>query len=157
QRSHLEVESFLEELKAWENDPSAYKDSSVLTNRISEKFTALCEAFVTNEGKVAPVYLRPEVMFAPGPETAAFAKWLGNHYLPVPKGLNFELTTDRAFHDPGELELQTRGLSDGSLHFDDDDVVRLKVLPAYTLMLINRGRYLDAFNQHARAVEAYER
>jgi Tfp pilus assembly protein PilF len=36
-------------------------------------------------------------------------------------------------------------------------VVKLKVLPAHTMMLINRGRYLAAFHQDARAVEAYQR
>jgi hypothetical protein len=97
------------------------------------------------------------VLFGPGPETVSFAKWLGNHYVPVPKGLNFELMNDNDFHEPGELELQTRGLADGTLHFDADDVVKLKVLPAYTTMLINRGRYLAAFNQHARAIESYQR
>jgi hypothetical protein len=65
--------------------------------------------------------------------------------------------TGRTFHEPGELELQTRGLADGTLHFDDDDVVKQKVLPAYTIMLINRGRYLAAFDQKARAAEAYQR
>jgi tetratricopeptide (TPR) repeat protein len=157
ERSRPEVETFLGELKEWEKDPSAYSENPILEQRISAKFVALCEAFVRHESQVAPVYVRPELLFSPGPETVAFAKWLGSDYAPVPKGLNFELMSDRIFHEPGELELQTRGLADGTLHFEDDDVVRLKVLPAYTTMLINRGRYLAAFNQHARAIEAYQR
>jgi hypothetical protein len=157
ERSRLEVEALLVELRKWENDPSLYKDNPILTQRITAKFVALCEAFVTHESRVAPVYVRPEVMFAPGPETVAFAKWLGSKYQLVPIGINFELVNDRGFHDPGELQLQTRGLADGTLCFEDDDVVKLKVLPAYTTMLTNRGRYLAAFNQDARAVEAYER
>ena len=157
ERSRVEVEDFLRELKDWENDPSAYARDPNLTQRISAKFVTLCQAFVRNESRVAPVYIRPEVIFSPGPETVSFAKWLNNSYELVPKGLNFELMTGRAFHEPGELELQTRGLADGTLHFDDDDVVKQKVLPAYTIMLVNRGRYLSAFDQKARAAEAYQR
>ena len=52
------------------------------------------------------------------------------------------------------MRLQTRGLADGTLRFEKDDVVNLKILPVYTTMLINRGRYLAAFNQHERAIAA---
>jgi tetratricopeptide (TPR) repeat protein len=46
-------------------------------------------------------------------------------------------------------------LADGTVHFEKDDAVNLKILPAYTSMLINRGRYLAAFNQHERAAAAF--
>jgi hypothetical protein len=107
-RSQAEVESFLEELKKWQSSPSVYEQDPILMQRISAKFTELCQAFVRNESGVAPVYLRPEVLFSPGPDTISFANWLSSSYQLVPKGLNFELMTDRAFHEPGELELQTR-------------------------------------------------
>jgi hypothetical protein len=48
--------------------------------------------------------------------------------------------------------LQTRGLADGTVRFEKDDVVKVKVLPVYTSMLINRGRYLALFNHIDRAV-----
>ena len=41
------------------------------------------------------------------------------------------------------------------MRFEKDDVVNLKVLPAYTSMLVNRGRYLASFNQHERAIIAF--
>jgi tetratricopeptide (TPR) repeat protein len=34
--------------------------------------------------------------------------------------------------------------------------VNLKVLPSYTSMLVNRGRYLALFNQHERAIIAFK-
>jgi hypothetical protein len=43
------------------------------------------------------------------------------------------------------------------MRFENDDVVIHKVLPSYTSMLINRGRYLALFNQHQRAVVAFRR
>ncbi len=154
--SRVEVETFLAELKQWESDPAAYKEHPALAQRIATKFVSLCAAFVIHENTVAPVYLTSDLLFSPGPETAPFAKWLTDTYSLVPKGLAFELMKDRAFHEPGELRLETRGLTDGTLHFADEDVVKLKVLPSYTTMLINRGRYLAAFHRTARALEAFE-
>jgi hypothetical protein len=82
-------------------------------------------------------------------------RWLTQNYQLVPQGLVFNLAGDQSFHDSPDLRLQTRGLTDGSLRFEKDDVVSLKVLPVYTSMLINRGRYLALFNQDARALEAF--
>ena len=82
-------------------------------------------------------------------------KWLTQNYQLVPQGLVFNLTSDQSFHDSPDVRLQTRGLADGTVRFEKDDVVNLKVLPAYTSMLINRGRYLAAFNQHERAVALF--
>jgi len=52
--------------------------------------------------------------------------------------------------------LQTRGLIDGTIRFADDDVVKLKVLPTYRIMLQSRGQYLAHFQQHERANAAFE-
>jgi len=54
------------------------------------------------------------------------------------------------------VQLQFRGLADGSLRFEKDDVVSLKILPVYSSMMVNRGRYLARFNQHERAVAAFK-
>ena len=42
------------------------------------------------------------------------------------------------------------------MRFEKDDVINLKVLPTYTSMLVNRGRYLALFNQHERAIVAFK-
>jgi len=42
------------------------------------------------------------------------------------------------------------------MRFEKDDVINLKVLPTYTSMLANRGRYLASFNQHERAIAAFK-
>jgi len=42
------------------------------------------------------------------------------------------------------------------VRFEKDDVINLKVLPTYTSMLVNRGRYLASFNQHERAIAAFK-
>jgi tetratricopeptide (TPR) repeat protein len=47
-------------------------------------------------------------------------------------------------------------LADGTVRFAKDDVANLKILPAYTRMLTNRGKYLASFNQHERAIQAFK-
>jgi hypothetical protein len=41
------------------------------------------------------------------------------------------------------------------VRFEKDDPINIKVLPAYTRMLTNRGRYLELFNQNERAAAAF--
>jgi len=74
----------------------------------------------------------------------------------VPQGLVFDLTTDQSFHESAEPHLRIRGLADGTVSFVKDDVVNLKILPAYTRMLTNRGKFLASVNQHERAILAFK-
>ena len=86
-----------------------------------------------------------------------FTQWLNQNFQGIPTRLVFQLFRDREFHDPGELHLQMRGLTnETNRRFEDDDVVKLKVIPAYRAMLKNRGLYLDHFNQPERAAAARE-
>jgi tetratricopeptide (TPR) repeat protein len=52
--------------------------------------------------------------------------------------------------------LEARGLFDGTIRFEDDDVVMLKVRPVYLRMVVNRGRYLAAYGRHEEAIEAFK-
>jgi tetratricopeptide (TPR) repeat protein len=82
-------------------------------------------------------------------------RWLSKNYQLVPHGLVFKLAAKQGFHELPDAHLQTRGLADGTLRFEETDVVKIKVLPVYTTMLLNRGRYLALSGQHARAVDAF--
>jgi hypothetical protein len=48
-----------------------------------------------------------------------------------------------------------RGLFDGSIRFEPDDVVAVKVKPVYLAMIASRGAYLEAAGDHRAAVEAF--
>jgi tetratricopeptide (TPR) repeat protein len=118
-------------------------------------FLEMVRSIVTNEIRFAPVYITNELLAAN--ETNSYLiQWIPQTYQLVPQGLVFYLASDRSFHDSPDPHLQTRGLADGTLRFEKDDVVNLKVLPAYTSMLVNRGRYLALFNQHERAIVAFK-
>ena len=155
ERSREKVEAFVEDLKAWERDPMAFKRSEALTQKINTSFLEMIQAIVTNENGVGLVYITRDLLL-PDTTNGAVTQWLSQSYQLVPQGLVFNLTRGSSFHDSPDIRLETRGLADGTVQYEKDDAVNLKILPAYTSMLINRGRYLAAFNQHGRAIIAFK-
>ena len=153
-RSREKIDAFVEILKQWERDPAVFATNSSLTEQISAAFLQMIQAIITNESPVAPVYMTNDLLSADS-MNGQLTRWLTQNYQLVPEGLVFNLASDKTFHHLPELRLQTRGLADGTVRFEQNDVVKLKVLPAYTSMLTNRGRYLALFNQHERAVTAF--
>jgi hypothetical protein len=154
ERSRDKIDQYVELLKLWERDPAAFDRNQDLTRRISMAFLELVRSMVTNEIKVAPVYITNDILSA-DKTNGYLTQWIPQTYQLVPQGLVFNLASDQGFHDPPDLHLRTRGLADGTLRFSDDEVVKLKVLPVYARMLTNQGRYLAAFNQHERAIVAF--
>jgi tetratricopeptide (TPR) repeat protein len=155
ERSREKIEPYVELLKQWERDPAAFARSEDLTQRISMAFLEMIQAIVRNEISVAPVYITNDILAA-DKTNGYLTHWIPQTYQLVPQGLVFNLATDQGFHEPSDTQLRTRGLADGTLRFATDDVVNVKVLPAYTRMLTNRGRYLALFNQHQRAILAFK-
>jgi tetratricopeptide (TPR) repeat protein len=156
ERSQDKIDAYVAELKQWEDNPAAYANNARLTSRIASKFVEMIESCVQREGEIAPVYITHDLVTS-ADRDGALTAWFTTNYALVPEGLVFRLESDGTrFHDPGEIQWQTRGLNDGNLKFESDDVVKTKVLPAYTSMLINRGRYFGLFNEQERAITAYQ-
>lgn len=155
ERSRNKVEAFVEELKQWEHDPAAYANDRALTERISSRFAEMIQSFVMRENEVAPVYVTYDFL-SPGDRDREVIQWITKSYQLIPEGLAFKLASDRSFHDPRKVLLETRGLKDGTFRFERDDVVMLKVFPAYATMLVNQGRYLASFNRQERAIDAFQ-
>ena len=150
------VDVYLAQLRQWEKDPEAYQKDAALTHQINQAFAELLHALVMRELEVAPVYVTEELYVLRDLDERDLIQWLNQNFQAVPRGLVFQLYRDREFHDPGELHLQMRGLADGTNRFEEDDVVKLKVISAYRAMLENRGLYLDHFNKPERAAAARE-
>jgi hypothetical protein len=154
QRSGEEIEAFMKNLKEWEADPGRFSKSPALTQGISATFLKMIQSIITNESKIAPVYMTSDLLSSDS-VNGELTRWITQKYQLVPRGLVFNLSEDRNFHDLPDVPLQTRGLADGTLRFENDDVVKIKILPAYARMLTNRGRYLELFNQHDRAAKVF--
>jgi len=148
------VEAFLEDLRHWERDPDLYQRDLTLNNRIDSRFYEMIVAFVTNHIRSAPVYITLDIAANREGADAKLTESLAGSYQFVPQGLVFKLTTGLEFRpDP---PLLTRGLADGTLKFEADDVVNLKVLPVYVTMFYNRGRYLSATGRHEEAIDYFK-
>lgn len=155
-RSGDKVDAYVDELRKWEQDPGVYTQNIVLTQRIENAFQQMLQSFVNKELEITPVYVTAELILTKESQNVNFIEWLTQSFQAVPRGLVFQLTRDNEFHDPAEPHLQTRGLIDGTIRFADDDVVKLKVLPIYKVMLQSRGQYLAHFHQPERANAAVE-
>jgi len=150
------VDAFLEDLRHWEQDPKLYERDLMLNERINTRFYDMIEAFVTNQAASAPVYITSNIATNAQGQNHELTEWLRKTYDIAPRGLVFQVTDKGNLTEPAEIQLQTRGLNDGTLQFADDDVVKLKVLPVYVVMLTNRGLYLAAYGRHDRAVAAFK-
>jgi tetratricopeptide (TPR) repeat protein len=155
ERSRDKIDVFVENLKEWEHDPGAFARSAALTQRISAAFLEMIQAMVANEGRVAPVYVTNDLLSSDS-VNGELTRWLQQKYQLVPEGLVFNLADGQGFYDSPDVHLQIRGLADGTLQFPKGDPVNVKVIPVYTNMLMNRGRYLALFGQHERAIAAFE-
>src|SRR4051794_8857729 len=154
-RSREKIDPYVAILKQWEGDPAAFSRSRDLTQRISMAFLEMIQAIVTNEIKRAPVYITNDVLTADS-LNSYLTRWIPQSYQLVPEGLVFNLTTDQSFHESPTPHLRIRGLADGTVRFAQDDAANLKILPAYTRMATNRGKYLASVNQHDRAILAFK-
>jgi hypothetical protein len=155
ERSREKIDPYLVLLKQWEQDPGAFTRNQELTRRISIAFLDLIQTMVRNEIKVAPVYITNDLLL-PNQTNGYLTQWIPQTYQLVPQGLVFNLVTDQSFHELPDSQLQMRGLIDGTVRFEKDDVINGKILPAYSRMLTNRGRYLALCNEHDRAVVAFK-
>src|SRR5437899_1950128 len=155
ERSRDKIDAYVEDLKEWERDPGVFARSQPLTQKISVAFLEMVRSIVTNEISFAPVYITNDLRVA-NQTNGYLTQWIPQTYQLIPEGLVFYLASDQSFHDSPDPHLQTRGLADGTVRFEKNDVINLKVLPTYTSMLVNRGRYLALFNQHERAIVAFK-
>jgi hypothetical protein len=155
ERSREKIDPYVEILKQWERDPAVFTRNRELTQRISMAFLDMIQAIVRNEIKVAPVYITNELLI-PDQLNSYLTQWIPQTYQLVPQGLVFNLATGQTFDESPSPHLRMRGLADGTVRFEKDDVANTKILPAYTRMLTNRGKYLAMFNHHERAIVAFK-
>src|SRR6266508_5378838 len=155
ERSRDKIDPYVEDLKEWERDPGAFARSQPLTQKISLAFLEMVRSIMTNEISFAPVYITND-MLAANQLNSYLTQWIPQTYQLIPEGLVFNLATGQTFDESPSPHLRMRGLADGTLLFEKDDVANTKILPAYTRMLTNRGKYLAMFNHHERAIVAFK-
>jgi len=155
EKTRDKVDAFLEDLRNWEHDPGIYDRDAALNQRINNRFNEMILAFTAAQLQIAPVYVTQEMVVGGDGNYRDLTKAFETAYQFVPQGLVFEMVPSREFREPADPKLVTRGLADGSIRFEKEDVVSIKVLPVYLSMMVNRGRYLAAFGRHEQAIQAF--
>jgi tetratricopeptide (TPR) repeat protein len=145
-----EADAFLEDLRAWEHDPQRYERDPSLGRRINDRFQAMVLALCAASASGA--HATSDVVLPQSPDPS-LAERLARAFPLTPRGLLFSLRAPRDADPPPDL--RPRGLFDGTLARDPDDVATLKVRPVYVSMMANRGRYLLAQGDRAGAEAAY--
>ena len=140
---------YLEELRSWERDPAPYEQPD-LNQRIEQRFQAMLAAFVGDAIASGPVYATQDVTLQ-----GYTAVLLADQYTFVPQGLVLQLFADRDFHDSAASVVLLRGITDGEIKLEPDDVVREKVLPSVLTMLTLRALYLEAYGQTEQSRQAF--
>jgi hypothetical protein len=151
--SRSKVDAFLEDLRAWERHPDAYVGNVSLQRRINSRFYEMILALVTSKLEEAPVYVTAEIALKRGGQDVELTTALIERYRLTPKGLVFRVTKKSdtsAIEDP---EILMRGLSNGA--FDDDHVVKKKVIPVYVTMAMISGSYFASRGEHESAIEKF--
>jgi hypothetical protein len=147
-----ETDAFLEDLRAWERDPQRYERDPALGRRISDRFQAMVLALAAADAAKGRAFATSDVVLPQSPDPPLAERFARTFPL-TPRGLVFSL---RSPHDPDPPpELRPRGLFDGTLALEPDDVASLKVRPLYVGMMTNRGQYLLAQGDPAGALAAY--
>lgn len=152
EKTRDKVDAFLEDLILWENDSAAFDRDLTRSQRINARFYDMILSFVSNHVGTAPVYATEDLIASAAHRDAELTRSLTSAYQPVPRGLVFQLMRDRTASEPVEIELVTRGLNDGTLKFEKNDVINLKVLPVYVNMSLNHGIYLAAIGRREQAI-----
>ena len=91
------VESFLVELRHWEQDPQAFARSAMLTKGINDRFHEMILSFISTHQRQAPVYVTLDVGTGTTGEDAELTQKLTQRYQLVPQGLVFQLASDPAY------------------------------------------------------------
>ena len=74
----------------------------------------------------------------------------------VPRGVLIELVRGPKLGAEVKFTpLQMRGVADGTIEYEDDDVVPTEIVPAYRTILVITGRYLALQKKFDEALLAY--
>jgi hypothetical protein len=154
-RSATKVDAFVTELKQWEQDEAAYS-STEARMRINTKFEEMITSVVKEEMAIGPVYVTLDFL-SPAESDKPVTNAIIQQYGLVPQGLIFKFSSDRnPSQEPRRIRMETRSLNDGTVRFEQDEVVRTKVFPVYTTMMFNLGRYLQRLGRYQEAADAFK-
>jgi len=147
--SKREIDALVPMLAPFQNDRE-HLDMELFNRRIDDLIISLIEQHLRR----GPVYVSGEVAASTEPRDVNLRKRMADRFDIVPRGLLIELVPGHALRDVHFTQLQTRG-ADGTISYDDDDVVPMEIVPAYRGIYVMTGRYLTIEKKFDEALLAY--
>jgi hypothetical protein len=148
--SKREIDALVPMLAPFQNDRE-HLDMELFNRRIDDLIISLIEQHLRR----GPVYVSGEVAASTEPRDVNLRKRMADRFDIVPRGLLIELVPGHALRDVQFTPLQTRGVADGTIRYDDDDVVPTEIVPAYRGIYVMTGRYLAIEKKFDEALLAY--
>jgi len=134
------------------NNDRAHLDDELFNRRLDDAVISLIEQHLRR----GPVYVTGEIAATNNPRDANLRKRIYDKWDIVPRGLLIELLPGHKLRsDVTFRPLQTRGVSDGTIEYEDDDVVPTEIAPAYRTPYLMAARYLAIARRFDEALPAY--
>lgn len=151
-RSGGRISAFWGDLRSWARDPGSAPRGQSLEQRVNARFQETLFALITDQLKIGPAYLTLDLADPTASKEPGLVRLLQERYDLVPQGLVFRIVEKGSATVPLTPSINTRGLNDGTIVYDDDDIVRRSVIPTYINMLTRTGLYLQSRGMRDRAV-----
>jgi hypothetical protein len=144
-----------EQLARFNDDPSLWKDAAARGD-LYDRIDDLTLAIIAHQLQRGPVYLTVDTALAWNARDKKLIDRLKREHDIVPHGIVMEVVVGHTFRDIKWTPIETRGVFDGTVQYDDDDPVPNELLPAYRAAFLTRARYLAITRHTKEAIADYQ-
>lgn len=150
-----EATALVATLHRFAQDPSLFKNDST-RSEFYDRIDDYMLAAIAWQLQRGAVYLTVDTALGWDTRDAGFIKRLTASYDIVPRGVVMEVMAGHRLRDLHRTPIATRGLIDGTVHYDDDDPVPNEIVPSYRAAFQTRARYLALSKQYPEALADYK-
>ncbi|HET7436060.1 MAG TPA: DUF2723 domain-containing protein [Thermoanaerobaculia bacterium] len=134
----------------WHNDPTM---SQTMNAKLDDLILAIIHQQIAAGGHV---YATHDVAMSTDPLDQNMLARIKADYDIVPRGIVLEYVPGHALRETRLPKLELRGLADGTVRYEPDDVVVTEVIPSYRSGFYLLGRYLGVTGKYDEAEAAYK-
>lgn len=152
--SRAAIEAYRPWIERFETNRDAYMRNQEWQSQLNDRLDDLLLSMIADHIRRGPVYTTFDVALSAKPRDRKLVARLRQAYDVLPRGVVVQLLPGHARRSLPPLDLELRGLVDGSIAYDPDDVVPTEVLPVYRAAFEMRAAYLRMLGDEAGAREA---
>ncbi len=155
--SRAAIDAYLPSVDRFEDHYDAWRGREDWRDEMNDRVDDLILSMIAEHLKHGPVYTTFDVALSAEPRDRNLVARLREAYDVVPCGVVVRLVPAGARYDAPDVRLETRGLADGTVLYDPDDVVPTEIVPVYAGAFELRSRYLAALGRRDEARAVLER